>query len=158
VILIHVSCNVELSSCKPISSDQVFLLRLWFWSAFRILRSILEIDHWGCSCSLVARGVCLTFREISTCLWTHPRLTRTNRGVLWQNGGSERRSFSESDGKPWFKEAFSRLNLLFLLCSELQQRLDPISLDWFIYPPLSLATSGFHRFDSFSRCYLRLDA
>jgi hypothetical protein len=27
------------------------------------------------------------------------------------------------------------------LCSELQQRLDPISLDWFIYPPLSLATS-----------------
>jgi hypothetical protein len=27
------------------------------------------------------------------------------------------------------------LNLLFLLCSELQQRLDPISLDWFIYPP-----------------------
>jgi hypothetical protein len=30
-----------------------------------------------------------------------------------------------------------RLNLLLLLCSELQRRLDPISLDWFIYPPIS---------------------
>jgi hypothetical protein len=25
---------------------------------------------------------CLTFRKISTCPWTHPRLTRTNRGAL----------------------------------------------------------------------------
>jgi hypothetical protein len=35
------------------------------------------------------------------------------------------------------------IELLLLLCLELQRRLDPISLDWFIYPPLSLATSGF---------------
>jgi hypothetical protein len=110
VILIHVSWNVELSSCNPISSDQVFLLRLWFRSAFRILRSILEIDHRGLV-AVVARCACLTFREISTCLWTHPRLTRTNRGALWQNGGSKRRAFSESDGKPWFKESFMRLNM-----------------------------------------------
>jgi hypothetical protein len=50
-----------------------------------------------------------------------------------------------------------RLNLLFLLCSELQQRFDPISLDWFIYPPLSLLPPVFNRLDSFSRCSLRLD-
>jgi hypothetical protein len=45
-------------------------------------------------------------KKISTCLWTRPRLTRMNRGALLQNGGSKRRAFSESDGKPWFKEAF----------------------------------------------------
>jgi hypothetical protein len=60
----------------------------------------------------VARGACLTFRKISTCFWTHPRLTRTNRGALWQNSGSKRRAFSESDGKPWFKEAFNEIELV----------------------------------------------
>jgi hypothetical protein len=32
--------------------------------------------------AVVARGACLTFRKISTCPWTCPRLTRTNRGAL----------------------------------------------------------------------------
>jgi hypothetical protein len=42
---------VEVSSCNTISSDQVLLLRLWFQLAFLTLRSILEIDHRGCSYS-----------------------------------------------------------------------------------------------------------
>jgi hypothetical protein len=49
VILIHVSCNVELSSCNPISSDQVFLLRLWFRSAFRILRDYKKLFNLWCN-------------------------------------------------------------------------------------------------------------
>jgi hypothetical protein len=61
---------------------------------------------------VVARGAFLTFRKISTCPWTCPKLTRTNRGALRQNGGSKRRAFSESDGKPWFKEAFYEIELV----------------------------------------------
>jgi hypothetical protein len=53
---------VELSSCNPVSSDRGFLLRFWFQSAFRILET-LE----GVLVAVVARGACLTFREISTC-------------------------------------------------------------------------------------------
>jgi hypothetical protein len=30
---------------------------------------------------------------------------------LWQNGGSKRRAFSESDEKPWFKDTFYEIEL-----------------------------------------------
>jgi hypothetical protein len=36
-----------------------------------------------------------------------------NRGALSQNGGSKRRVFLESDGKPWFKEAFYEIELVY---------------------------------------------
>jgi hypothetical protein len=53
------------------------------------------------------------------------------------------------------KMLFMRLNLVTSsLLSKLEQRLDPVSLDWFIYPSLPLATFGFHRLDSFSWCSL----
>jgi hypothetical protein len=41
---------------------------------------------------------------------------------------------------------------------ELQQELDPISLDWFTYPSLSLASFIFHRLDLFLLVFSRLDA
>jgi hypothetical protein len=51
--------------------------------------------------------------------------------------------FSESDGKPWFKEAFNEIELaISSFARNFNKRLDPISLDWFIYPLLSLATFG----------------
>jgi hypothetical protein len=45
----YIMYYVELSSCNPISSDRVFLIRLWFRLSFLTLRSILKIDHRGCS-------------------------------------------------------------------------------------------------------------
>jgi hypothetical protein len=57
--------------------------------------------------------------------------------------GSKRRAFSESDGKPWFKEASNEIELdISSFARNFNKRLDLISLDRFIYPPLSLATSG----------------
>jgi hypothetical protein len=51
--------------------------------------------------------------------------------------------FSESDGKPWFKEASNDVELaISSFARNFNKRLDLISLDQFIYPPLSLATSG----------------
>jgi hypothetical protein len=43
-----------------------------------------------------------------------------------------------------FKEAFYEIQfaMFFLILLESQQELDPISLDWFYLPSLSLATSG----------------
>jgi hypothetical protein len=65
-----------------------------------------------------------------------------NRSALGQNGGSERRAFSESDGKPQFKEASNEIKLATSSFAwNFNKRLDPISLDQFIYP-LYLATSG----------------
>jgi hypothetical protein len=56
---------------------------------------------------------------------------------------AKRRAFSESDGKPWFKEASNEIKLATSSFAwNFNKRLDPISLDQFIYPPLSLATSG----------------
>jgi hypothetical protein len=50
---------------------------------------------------------------------------------------------SESDGKPWFKEASNEIKLATSFFAwNFNKRLDPISLDQFIYPPLSLATSN----------------
>jgi hypothetical protein len=52
-------------------------------------------------------------------------------------------AFSESDGKSWFKEAFNEIELaISSFARNFNKRLDPISLYQFIYPPLSLATSG----------------
>jgi hypothetical protein len=63
--------------------------------------------------------------------------------VRRQNGGSKRRVFSESDWKPWFKEASNEIELaISSFAQNFNKRLDPISLDRFIYPPVSLATSG----------------
>jgi hypothetical protein len=53
------------------------------------------------------------------------------------------RAFSESDEKPWFKEAYNEIELaISSLAWNFNKRLDPISLDRLIYPPLSLATSS----------------
>jgi hypothetical protein len=49
----------------------------------------------------------------------------------------------ESDGKPWFKEASNEIELaISSFAWNFNKRLDLISLDWFIYPPLSLGTFG----------------
>jgi hypothetical protein len=65
-----------------------------------------------------------------------------NRSALSQNGGSDRRAFSESNGKPRFKEASNEIKLATSSFAwNFNKRLDPISLDRFIYP-LYLATSG----------------
>jgi hypothetical protein len=54
----------------------------------------------------------------------------------------QKASVSESNGKPWFKEAFNEIELATSSFAwNFNKRLDPISLDWFIYPLLSLATS-----------------
>jgi hypothetical protein len=64
-------------------------------------------------------------------------------GALRENGGSKRRAFSDSDWKSWFKEASNEIELaISSFAWNFNKRLDPISLDQFIYPPLSLATSG----------------
>jgi hypothetical protein len=73
-----------------------------------------------------------------------------NRGALWLNGGSKRWAFLESDGKPWFKEASNEI--LFATSSFLwnfNKRLDPISLDRFIYPLYLLLPPVFSRLDLF---------
>jgi hypothetical protein len=107
----------------------------------------------------MAWGACLTFRKISTCPWTRPRLTRTNRGALWQNGGSKRRAFSESNGKPWFKETFYEIELVtssFVWNFNevlIQSLLIGLSIPlYLLLPPV------FNRLDSFLWCSLRLDA
>jgi hypothetical protein len=58
-----------------------------------------------------------------------------NRSALFQNGDSERRAFLESDGKPRFKEASNEIKLATSsFAQNFNKRLDPISLDRFIYP------------------------
>jgi hypothetical protein len=48
-----------------------------------------------------------------------------------------------SDGKPWFKGACNEIELaISSFARNFNKRLDPISLDRIIYPPLSLATFG----------------
>jgi hypothetical protein len=55
----------------------------------------------------------------------------------------QKQAFSESGGKPWFKEASNEIEIATSsFARNFNKRLDPISLDRFIYPPLSLATSG----------------
>jgi hypothetical protein len=62
----------------------------------------------------------------------------------------QRWAFSESDGKPWFKVGSNEIKLATSSFAwNFNKRLDLISLDRFIYPPLSLATFGLSRLDSF---------
>jgi hypothetical protein len=64
--------------------------------------------------------------------------------------GSKRRAFSESDGKPGFKEASNEIELdISSFAWIFNKRPDLISLDRFIYPPPSFATSDLSRLDSF---------
>jgi hypothetical protein len=50
-----------------------------------------------------------------------------------------------SDGKTWFKEASNEIELaISSFARNFNKRLDSISLDQFIYPPISLATSGLY--------------
>jgi hypothetical protein len=73
-----------------------------------------------------------------------------NRSALWQNDGSERWVFSESDEKPWFKEASNEIKLAtFSFDWNFNKRLKPISLDRFIYPLYLLLPPVFSRLDSF---------
>jgi hypothetical protein len=52
----------------------------------------------------------------------------------------------ESNEKPWFKEASNEIKLAtYSFAWNFNKRLDPITLDQFIYPPLSLSS----RLDSF---------
>jgi hypothetical protein len=78
---------------------------------------------------MVARGAYPIYRAFSTCSsWTRPRLTRTNRGALWQDGGSKRRASSELEWKPWFKEASYEIRLLYSsLLWNFNKRPNPIS-------------------------------
>jgi hypothetical protein len=58
--------------------------------------------------------------------------------------------FSESDGKPWFKEASNEIKLaISSIARNFNKRLDPISLDWFIYPLYLLPSAVFGRLDLF---------
>jgi hypothetical protein len=51
--------------------------------------------------------------------------------------------FSESDGNPWFKEAFNEIELATsTFARNFNKMLDSMSLDRFIYPPIALATSS----------------
>jgi hypothetical protein len=73
-----------------------------------------------------------------------------NRSALWQNGGSKRRAFSESDRKPWFKKASNEIKLATSSFAwNLNKRLNPISLDRFIYPLYLLLPLVFSILDSF---------
>jgi hypothetical protein len=46
-----------------------------------------------------------------------------SRDTLWQNEGSEKRMFSESDGKPRFKEVSNKIRFAtFFSFLELQQK------------------------------------
>jgi hypothetical protein len=75
-----------------------------------------------------------------------------NRSTLWQNGGSERQAFSESDGKPRFQEASNEIRFATSSFAwNFNKRLDPISLDRFIYPIYLcyLRSLVFSRLDSF---------
>jgi hypothetical protein len=64
--------------------------------------------------------------------------------------GSERRAFSESGGKPRFKEASNEIKLVTSSFAwKFNKRLDPISLDQFIYPLYLLLPPVFSRLDSF---------
>jgi hypothetical protein len=67
------------------------------------------------------------------------------------------RAFSESDGKPRFKEASNKIRFATSsLAWNFNKRLNPISLDWFILPYLCLLPLVFSRLDLF--CVLYLDA
>jgi hypothetical protein len=107
---------------------------------------------------MVARGAYPIYRAFSTCSsWTHPRLTRTNKGALWQDGGSKRRASSELELKPRFKEASYEIRLLYIsLLWNFNKRPNPISrlvLSLFLLLPLM-----FSRLDVLSWLFLRLDA
>jgi hypothetical protein len=59
--------------------------------------------------------------------------------MVAQKGGR----FRSRTGKPWIKEASNEIELATSSFAwNFNKRLDPISLDWFIYPPLSFATFG----------------
>jgi hypothetical protein len=107
---------------------------------------------------MVARGAYLFYRAFSTCSsWTRPRLTRTNRSALWQEGGSKRRASSELERKPRFKEASNEIRLLyFSLFWNFNKKPNPISrlvLSFFLLLPLV-----FSRLDVCSWLFFRLDA
>jgi hypothetical protein len=58
--------------------------------------------------------------------------------------------FLESDEKPWFKEALNEIKLgTSYFAWNFNKRLDPISLDQFIYPLYLLLPPVFSRLDSF---------
>jgi hypothetical protein len=55
----------------------------------------------------------------------------------------QKAAFSQSDRKPWFKEASHEIKFATSSFAwNFNKWLDPIPLDRFIYPPLSLATFG----------------
>jgi hypothetical protein len=90
---------------------------------------------------MVARGAYPIYRAFWTCSsWTRPRLTRMNRGALWQDGGSKRQASSELEWKPRFKDASYEIRLLYsFLLWKFNKRPNPISrlvLSLFLLLPL----------------------
>jgi hypothetical protein len=57
--------------------------------------------------------------------------------------------FSESDGKPRFKQASNEIKLATSFAWNFNKRLDSISLDRFMYPLYLLLPPVFSRLDSF---------
>jgi hypothetical protein len=143
---------VELSSCNPISSNRVFLLRLWFQSAFRIFRSILEIDHRGCSWWLEAHAwLSERFQLVLGLTLDYPAWigARCHRTVAPKGG-----RFRSRTGNRDLKMFFIRLNLFTSsLLGTSTKAWSNISRLVYL-SPLSLATSSFHRLDLFSWCSL----
>jgi hypothetical protein len=89
----------------------------------------------------VARGAYPIYQVFSTCSsWTRPKLTRSNRSALWQDGGSKRRASLELERNPWFKEASYEIRLLYSsLLWNFNKRPNPISrlvLSLFLLLPL----------------------
>jgi hypothetical protein len=107
---------------------------------------------------MVARGAYPIYQAFSTCSsWPRPRLTRTNRGTLWQDGGSKRWASSKLEQKPRFKEASYEIRLLYSsLHWNFNKRPNPISrlvLSLFLLlPPV------YGRLDEFWWWSSRLDA
>jgi hypothetical protein len=108
---------------------------------------------------MVARGAYPIYRPFSTCSsWTRPRLTRMNRGASWQDEGSERRTSSELEQKPRFKETINEICFLYSLVLELQQKTRSNFYIGFISPLFLLLSPEFSRLDVFSWFFHRLDA
>jgi hypothetical protein len=99
----------------------------------------------------VSIGAYRTDQVISTCSYrTRPRLTRANRGALWQNGGSKRRASSESDRGHGLKMLLMRFAFLYSSISFGATTYAWSRLSRSVISLLYLATSSVSRLDVFS--------
>jgi hypothetical protein len=71
-------------------------------------------------------------------------------------GSSKRWASSELEGKSRFKEAFMKFDVVYSSWNFNKSLIQSLWISS-TYPSLSLATSGFHRLDSFLLVFFRLD-